>query len=129
MIFLTPMPYPPAIFSLNANWDNVKGWIRNIVDDIYKRVSTTVEGDIYFTEIVAEKTAEGIVKITHKIFEPLKDKKVKVSSHTARLDYEDAPEWVKIKLKESENKPVDIKEEILKDAGISGKELEYALSH
>lgn len=134
MIFLTPMPYPPAIFSLNANWDNVKGWIRNIVDDIYKRVSTTVEGDIYFTEIVAEKTAEGIVKITHKIFEPLKDKKVKVSSHTARLDYEDAPEWVIRKLDEIErrdkkSKKADVKEEILKDAGVSGEELKHALEH
>lgn len=112
-----------------ANWDKVKEWIRKIVDGIYEIVKATVEGVIYWTEITAEAIGKGYVKIVHKITEKINEEELETTTHTTKVKIKDAPDYVKAKLKEAENKPVDIKKEILKDAGVSGKELEYVLNH
>lgn len=112
-----------------ANWDKVKEWIRDIVDGIYNIAKATVEGVIYWTEITAEVIGKGYVKIVHKITEKINEEELEETYHTTKIKIKDAPDYVKAKLKKAENKPVDVKEEILKDAGVSGKELEHALSH
>ena len=123
-----------AILFAAANWDDVKDWIRKTVDAVYNIVKKTVDAVIYFTEIVAERIGDGLIKITHKITERKEGKKIVSKTTETTISEEEAPEWVIRKLDEIErrdkkSKKADIKEEILKDAGVSGEELKHALEH